>query len=170
MDREVWRWVVGYENRYMVSNAGNVMTVPKKTHAEGFLLTKSMGANGYQNVHLRKDGVDKRVSVHRLVAIAFIPNPNSLPEINHIDGDKTNNSVENLEWCTRSDNKKHSIRVLGNPKPPRPSQAFHQNLTFEQAQRIRKDSRSQREIAEDYGVSQGSISLIKRGITYKKED
>lgn len=169
MAREVWRWVVGYEGLYMVSNMGNVMTVPKRTHSNGFLLTPTIGTNGYQTVHLRKDGASKRPSVHRLVAVAFIPNPDNLPEVNHIDGEKTNNSVDNLEWCTRSKNVRHSIRVLGNPKPPKPNVSPNRHLTFEQAQEIRKDNRSQGKIAKDYGVSQSAISLIKRDITYTKE-
>lgn len=169
MDREVWRWVVGYEGIYMVSNAGNVMTLPKATHADGFTLAQAIGRNGYKTVHLRKNGASKRLSVHRLVAEAFLPNPSSLPEVNHVDGDKANNSVNNLEWCTRSENARHSIRVLGNPKPPRKGVSPNRRLTFEQAQAIRADSRTQRVIAEEYGVTQGSISLIKRGITYTKE-
>ena len=67
---------------------------------------------GYMQVKLSKNGVEKKPLVHRLVALTFLPNSLQLPQVNHIDGDKTNNNVTNLEWCTGSDNQLHSRRIL----------------------------------------------------------
>ena len=71
-------------------------------------LAAGVGTNGYKAVHLQLDGKEKRMSVHRLVASLFIPNPEDKPVVNHIDGDKTNNHVSNLEWCTHSENLNHA--------------------------------------------------------------
>lgn len=118
------RWVdaVGYEGIYRVSSAGNVMSVPhslidsagRRRHFPARLLIPTLGKNpkyGYAHLSLTKDGISKRVWVHRLVAEAFIPNPNNLPQVNHKDGNKANNNVENLEWCTIRDNLLHSFRI-----------------------------------------------------------
>ena len=68
---------------------------------------------GYQRITLMKEGIKKRYMCHRLVAQEFIPNPENKPFINHIDGNPSSNKVENLEWCTQSENELHSVRVLG---------------------------------------------------------
>lgn len=70
-------------------------------------------SDGYQRIVLMKDAVKKRYMCHRLVALTFIPNPNNLPQVNHIDGVRNNNCVENLEWCTQSQNERHSVDILG---------------------------------------------------------
>ena len=70
-------------------------------------------ADGHQRIVLMKNSIKKRYMCHRLVALTFIPNPNNLPQINHIDGIRNNNCVENLEWCTQSQNELHSVNVLG---------------------------------------------------------
>ena len=93
----VWRDIEGYENLYQVSNDGFV-----RTSHDGFWKVLSAGETkyGYYNVLLHKDGKRKNARVHRLVAKAFIPNPENLPYINHKDENKKNNCVDNLEWCT----------------------------------------------------------------------
>ena len=100
--KEEWRPVFGYEGLYEVSNTGQVKSLDKYDSLgvfwEGKLLSK-LKVKGYFMVKLRKDGIQKMCSVHRLVAQAFIENPLCLPQINHKDEDKTNNIVDNLEWC-----------------------------------------------------------------------
>ena len=120
---EVWKPVETYEGSYEVSNLGNVRSLPRTFNwginlisktIEGKILKlhlhKAGKRNGYYQIRF---GNKKRFYVHRLVAQAFIENIHNYPCINHIDGDGTNNKVENLEWCSYSQNRLHSARVLG---------------------------------------------------------
>lgn len=112
---EKWKDVVGYEGLYKVSNLGNVYTNYYKR-----LLTKHE-KNGYYYVYLSSNGKQSFKFIHRLVAQAFIPNPNNLPCINHKDENRTNNTVENLEWCNHLYNNnygKHLERVSESNKKP----------------------------------------------------
>lgn len=104
---ETWRPINGYTN-YSVSDKGRV-----KNNKTGKILSPGFDTNGYRFVMLYKDGKGWHGFLHRLVATAFIPNPNDLPEVNHIDGNKLNCSVSNLEWCTHAQNINHSIKTLG---------------------------------------------------------
>ena len=74
----------------------------------GHIKAQWVGANGYKHVDLQQDGIKKKVAVHRLLAIHFIPNPANKPTVNHIDGDKLNNCLTNLEWSTYSENMQHA--------------------------------------------------------------
>ena len=94
---------------YAVTNDGKVYS--KKTNK---FIKPSIGSKGYFQVCLTVDGKKRTVKVHRIVAETFIPNPEGKPQVNHIDGNKRNNCVENLEWCTNSENQIHSYRVIGN--------------------------------------------------------
>lgn len=109
---ETWENIKDFEGLYQVSNLGRVRSLDRWTNSKcgsmqlkkGRILKQGLNKCGYQLVHLCKDGKGKTYTVHRLVADAFIPNPQNLKEINHIDEDKTNNRVCNLEWCDRSYN------------------------------------------------------------------
>jgi hypothetical protein len=92
---EIWKEIEGYEGLYKVSNKGNVKGVKRNKNLK--MLKDSCG---YSKVNLCKDGKLRSFLVHRLVALAFLENTNNLPQINHIDEDKNNNKVDNLEWCT----------------------------------------------------------------------
>lgn len=116
LDGEIWKPVVGFENEYKVSNYGRVRTnslfrtsKDGRTYLVKARILKQYKQRGYLNVTLSKCGHYKKARVHRLVAAAFIPNPDNKPEVNHIDGNKQNNGVENLEWCTSAENSRHAL-------------------------------------------------------------
>ena len=102
---EEWRDIVGYEGLYQVSNLGRIKSLRNnKNNPREKILKLKLVKNGYYIIFLYKNGKPKWYYVHRLVAIAFIPNPYNLPQVNHIDENKTNNCVENLEWCNQKYN------------------------------------------------------------------
>lgn len=103
---EEWRPVKGYEGLYEVSNMGRV----KSLHASQGRILKQGTSHGYMLVNLCKDGICNMKQVHRLVATAFIRNPNNYEVVNHKDGNKKNNTVDNLEWCTQRYNIRHACR------------------------------------------------------------
>ena len=110
MKGEIWKPVRNYEGKYMVSNTGEVKSLNyRRTGKERILKGVDYG-EGYLYVSLWKDGKVKQCRINRLVAQAFIPNPNNLPEVNHKNEDKTDNRVENLEWCSKSHNVNHGTR------------------------------------------------------------
>ena len=110
--KEIWKDVVGWEGLYQVSNLGRVKSLPWVGHHKNDIIMKMFGnGTGYLTVMLYKPA--KKKLVHRLVAEAFIPRPDGKAQINHIDGNKTNNRVDNLEWCTQSENMRHRVDVLG---------------------------------------------------------
>ena len=117
LDGEEWRDVVGYERLYIVSNLGRVAVLQRNVyrtyncnHSTNPKLLKLSKSNiGYMRIGLTKGNKQVNYSVHRLVAQAFIPNPNKYPCIDHIDGNKENNCVENLRWCTQSQNSLNPI-------------------------------------------------------------
>lgn len=112
---EIWKWVVGYENLYQVSNLGRVKSIERRFESSNGeriikekLLAFEIDKDGYKRTNLRKNGVQKHKLIHRLVCEAFIPNTNKNPEVNHINGIKYDNRADNLEWCTRSQNEQHA--------------------------------------------------------------
>lgn len=114
----MWKEIDGYEKLYLISDEGEVYALPKTvitgnktTHRNGKLLKQGVRGRGntlYKFVVLSDGNTVKRFSVHRLVAKAFLENPNGYPEVNHKDEDSLNNHVENLEWCDRQYNIEYS--------------------------------------------------------------
>lgn len=104
VESEVWKPVVGYEGLYEVSNIGRVRSINFHKSGKAKVMRPSFNTWGYLIVDLRKNNKRHSYTVHRLVALAFIPNPDNLPEINHKNEIKYDNTVENLEWCTRKYN------------------------------------------------------------------
>lgn len=114
---EIWKDIENYEGMYQVSNEGNVKSLAREIEWRGSirhqperLLKPRTDRHGYLCVILCKDNNRKALLVHRLVANAFIDNPDNLPQVNHKNEDKTNNRVENLEWCTCKQNINHGTR------------------------------------------------------------
>lgn len=107
---EVWKDVVGYEGLYKISDLGRVKSLPRNgTIPEERIMVNKLTKQGYITICLSKNDIKKHLKIHRLVAIAFIPNPENKKEVNHIDGNKSKNGVTNLEWVTRSENMKHAF-------------------------------------------------------------
>lgn len=109
---EVWKEIPGFEGRYQVSNLGRVMSIQDNhgKYKEQIKATR-ISNKGYVYVSLFIKDRQHNVSVHHAVASAFIPNPDNKPTVNHIDGSKQNNRVDNLEWATYSENLKHAFKI-----------------------------------------------------------
>ena len=101
--KEIWKEITGYEGKYQISNLGKVKSLVGNSK-----ILKPELRTGYYSVSLMKNRKRKKHRIHRLVAIAFIPNPDNLPTINHKDENKLNNYVDNLEWCTAKYNSHYS--------------------------------------------------------------
>lgn len=155
MEKEEYRDVVGFEEYFQVSNLGNVFS--KRSNR---ILKQAKSKTGYWTFATKiggRNGSKHNFKVHRLVAEAFIPNPESKPFVNHIDGCKTNNMLSNLEWVTHAENVAHALATgLRNRK-----------LTVEQVLEIRASTKSYRELASIYGLSHVSIGHIKSRESYK---
>ena len=111
--KEVWKDIQDYEGLYQVSNLGRVRNRSKK------VMKQTVVRNGYKRISLYKNGKYNHLLVHRLVARAFLPNPDNLPQINHKDENPRNNSINNLEWCTSKYNINYGSRtkrMMSNPK------------------------------------------------------
>ena len=116
---EIWKDIKGYENLYQISNMGRVKSLERiiircdnktQTIKEKILKTR-IGNNGYYTIILSKKGEIKKIDIHRLIAIAFIPNPDNKPCIDHINGDRTDNRIENLRWVTQKENINNPISI-----------------------------------------------------------
>ena len=104
---EIWKNIEGYEGKYQVSNLGRV----KRMIGQEKVLHPKKHRNGHLQIGLHKDKKRKTMYIHRLVAQAFIPNPDNLPCVNHKDENPNNNNVDNLEWCTQKYNCNYGTRV-----------------------------------------------------------
>lgn len=121
MKEEVWKDIEGFEGCYQVSNFGRVKSLERHVRKSNGvimyvaerILKPRKNKNGYLTVYPCKESRYMPIDIHRAAGIAFIPNPNNYKDINHKDGNKENNSVDNLEWVTRSQNITHAYRVLG---------------------------------------------------------
>ena len=141
--------VCNYEGLYKIDENGNVFSVRNNK-----FLNTTVFPNGYEYVHLcNGKAKTKLLRVHRLVAEAFIPNPNDLPQVNHKDGNKLNNNVDNLEWVTASENQKHSVEVLHKQFHTRKVMCIETKEVFN----------SLKEITEKTGINYKHISCCCKG-------
>ena len=167
--KEIFEDLIGYEESYQISDKGRIFT---KRRLDGNRLIYGrelhpiVTQDGYLKVGLTKKGETKKFYLHRLVAQHFICNPNNLPQVNHKDGNKFNNDVSNLEWCTKEQNQEHAVRnTLMQHGEARPSAKLSEKDVLEIYQL--KGVLSAREIGERYGVSKNTINVILRGEKWK---
>lgn len=172
---EIWKDIEGFEGKYQVSNKGNVKTLARIVVNKGKhtyhrlrkekILKNQKTTTGYWQVSLHKN-VDKWKfhRIHRLVALHFIPNSENKPQVNHINGIKTDNRVENLEWVTNRENTMDAIR--------RGINFTHNNkITFKDAEKIRELRKNKKltfkELGEIYKINKATISHIINNRTWK---
>lgn len=164
---EIWKDIPNYEGFYEVSNLGRVYRLPyvtseKGLKREGKIVNVYNNHKGYYQISLFKEG--KRIStfVHRLVGMAFIPNPENKPQINHKNGIKTDNRVENLEWVTSSENQKHAVdtglkpRLFGEKNP----RATLTNKQVDEIKLLYNSGKKAKEIAELLKLSLEKVRSI----------
>lgn len=161
--------IKGFEGLYEVDTSGRVFSIVADAHRRKRELKQYSNEAGYMKVNLYDlEGQCKKKYIHRLVAEAFIPNPQGLKEVNHIDCNKLNNSVENLEWCDRLYNLEHSYK---NGLKRRGELHGMHKLTELEVRQIRQflsDGVAQTEIARSFHVAQCTISAIKAGRLWKE--
>lgn len=174
---EDWKDIPGYEGYYMASNLGRIKSLDRVvTCKNGRTQTKKgvfpkfeIDKDGYYKLVLHKNGIKKKGFVHRWIAKTFLPNGQSKPVINHIDGNKQNNEIVNLEWVSLSENTKHAFELglcvmpLGNDNP-------NGKLTKKEVikiRKLRKQGKTLKNISKEVNTSESNIKNIIYGYTWK---
>jgi hypothetical protein len=164
MNEEIWKEIEGYEN-YYVSNLGRVKVVK--------YLSLQKNSSGYFGVKVGVKPNVRRLSVARMVAQAFIPNPKNLPQVNHISGKKTDNHVENLEWATASENCKHAWNIGLQTSEDHRGERHGRHILNEKQVRVIKHLRNVKnkmtlkQIADVFRVNVPAIQKIYKGTNWK---
>lgn len=160
--------IPGYEGRYAATEDGKIWSYPKKKLHNGMFL-RGRKAGRYWNVMLiNVNGKQWYSSVHRLIALAYLPNPKGLPQVNHIDGNPKNNAVSNLEWCTARQNTQHSWDI-GLSKH-RGNGHYKTSITEKDVREIKllaERNMTNVAIAKQFGIGKWTVSDILRGVTWK---
>lgn len=162
---ENWKDIQGYED-YQVSDLGNVKMTANSASRKERILKPLNHPKGYFRVGLYKNKKVKFFFIHRLVATHFIENPENKATINHINGDKSNNSIQNLEWNTYRENMNHSIENNLSSCGERNAKA---KLNIEQVREIRNSNLLNSELCEKFKVSKSTIDNIKSNRTWKQK-
>jgi hypothetical protein len=169
-----WFEILGYEGLYQINKKGDIKAIPKTVgFGQGYktkklILNQYKSKEGYLRVRLYKKNKCKNYSVHRLVALQFLENPKNKPQVNHKNGVKTDNRLENLEWNTRSENMKHSFN-MGLSKAKKGAESPNSILTEKDVVEIKTigNSMTQKEIGKIYGVDRRQIGRILNNKRWK---
>lgn len=157
--------IKGYEGLYEIDEKGNVYSLPRKGTWQKSPRKLKHFLSEYYYVMLCKDGKTKKKRLHRLLADNFIPNPKNKPIVNHKDGDKLNNSLDNLEWATNAENIRHAYKI-GLIQPKRGGLNGNSVLTIDEVRQIRQiaynrgKNYNRKELSLRYGVSECTIKEI----------
>lgn len=152
--KEEWRSVAGYEGKYIISNYGNLKRIHKYTPASN--KKPSVDQDGYLRTKLHNGRLTKYSGIHKLVAEAFIPNPDDKPQVNHKDGNKRNNNVNNLEWVTSSENNAHKFMVLD-------PVSYHRKRKAVKCKELNKIFESLSAASKTLGIHRGDIRDVANG-------
>lgn len=171
---ERWKEVRRSKGRYRVSNKGRIVSMNYRsrpgTRGRVKIMQPAEDANGYLRTMIKRDGRYDTIKVHRLVAKHWVPNPGEKPQVNHLDGNKLNNRVENLQWVTHRENIDHAV-ANGFTAKTHGSRNGMAKLTEEDVRQMKRDyvprKVTQRMLAERYGVSLACIKDIFQGNTWK---
>lgn len=164
---EIWKSIPDFDGWYEASNLGRIRRVkPGRSTFIGRICQTHKSRDGYLRVHLFMNGERCQELVHRLVASAFIPNPSNRPHINHKNGIKSDNSLDNMEWATAAENIKHACQTGLNP-PNSGAKNGNAKLTRQAVESIRKSwvpfRKTAKMLAEEYGVSLITVRRILNG-------
>lgn len=168
---EEWRPIKGFEGKYEISSIGRIKSLPRKGRPKGGILGKHYNTCGYVTcgLALGKTGHGKTLTVHRLVAIAFIPKPSGNVEVNHKNGIRDDNRVENLEWITHQQNIKHAfdIGIKSQIGEKCPRSILKNNQVIEIRDKYQYGVITQSMLAREFGVSKSTIKNILSGRQWK---
>lgn len=164
-ENEIWKDILEFENTYQVSNLGNVKS--KKTNK---ILSINKNKNGYCSICLFKNGKVVRKYIHRLVAQTFVLNPDNKTDVNHIDGIKSNNTIQNLQWVTKSENTKHAVK--NNLIKYKSGENHHfSKLNKQKVTEIREKYNnlniSKEELSKEYNLNYATIWKIIENLSWK---
>jgi hypothetical protein len=169
---EVFKDIPGWEGLYQVGSMGTVKSLPRTVvsctgkvyNRKGKILKLRYSDDGYLKTSLSRDGKDFEVGVHRLMALAFIPNPENKPMVNHLNAVRDDNRIDNLEWCTNAENIQHSFNLgisdnKGDKHPRR-------KLSMEMVRGIRAElanGKSPKEVAEIFNIKRTNVYAVRLG-------
>lgn len=160
MNNEVWKDIEGYEGLYKISDKGRVKSIG---YGKERILKPANNGRGYLLVGLCKNNEKKHFLVHRIVAQAFIPNPQNLPQVNHQDENPSNNSVENLEWCTAKYNNNYGTRIQRINEKNTNGKCSKPVIQYTKTGEFIKEWKSTMDVKRNLNYDQGHISACCNG-------
>lgn len=172
-EKEIWKDVEDYEGIFKISNKGRLKRV-KNSHnmPDNNILKGSICMHGYRYYNMKVRGKGKKNKAHRLVAIAFLENPDNLPQVNHIDGNKLNNTAENLEWCDQKHNNRHALATGLRDIDMQQVRNMHKTMAKKQQRKVNqldldgdliKQFDSMNEAADYFGGHSSNIRRVCKG-------